>query len=187
MPRSSTLQNKQGTLLLAVILAAPAFAFADNIPAHSKGGSKYVSLSEGFTGQQELQDSSARCSFLFSSPKENGVQTPSISGATFSDIAKGDGGANLGALAGAGTGSDSRPGTGGDFGGNGGTSSGGDQGKGRGKHNGGNGDGAGSGVGSGDPAPVASVAEPGSRTLLLFGLAGFGMIFYRRRMLMIAI
>lgn len=181
------MKNKQGTLLLAVILAAPAFAFADNIPGHSKGGNNNVSLSEGFTGQQELQDGSAKCNFLFSSPKENGVQTTSISGASLSDFAKGDKSSNLGTLAGTGISSDSRPVNVVDFGSNKDSSFGRDEGKGRGKHNGGDGDGNGPGVGSGDPPPAVSVAEPGSQSFLLFGLAGMGTLFYRRKTLTNAI
>jgi hypothetical protein len=164
-------KNKQGTLLLAVILAAPAFAFADSVPCHSKGGNKYVSLSDGFTGQQELQDGSARCNFLFSSPKENELQTTSIS------------------VLSTGISSDSRPVTVVDFGGNKGTSFGRDKGKGRGKEHGGDGEGngAGAGVGSGGTSPLVSVAEPGLQTLLLFGLGGLGFVFYRRKTLTNAI
>jgi hypothetical protein len=173
-------EKKQGAFLLAVLLAAPAFAFADDISGHSKGGNKYVTLSEGLTGQQDLQESSARCNFLFSSPKENGVQTTSIAGASLSEIAKGGGGSNLGAPG-------SQPATLLTSGANEGASSGNGKGKGLGKQNGGAGDGIGTAAGSGGASPTVPIAEPSSQTLLLFGLAGLGMLAYRRKALTNAI
>ena len=181
------MKTKQGTLLLAVVLAAPAFAFADNISGHSQGGNKYVTLSDGFTSQQGLQDNSARCTFLFSSPKENGLRTSSFSGASLNEIAKGEESSNLGALSGTGMGSEGRPVTVVDFGGNKGSSFGRDKGKGPGKDNGGDGGGNGTGGGSDDPSPPALIAEPGSRALLLFGLGGLGLVCYRRKALTNAI
>jgi len=172
-------KKKQRAFLLAALLAAPAFAFADNISGHSKGGNKYVTLSEGLTGQQDLQESSARCTFLFSSPKENGVQTTSIAGASLSEIAKG-GGSNLGAPG-------SQPATLLTSGANEGASSGNGKGKGRGKQNGGAGDGNGTAAGSSGASPTVPIAEPASQTLLLFGLAGLGMLAYRRKALINAI
>jgi hypothetical protein len=185
------LKTKRAPLLLAVILAAPAFAFADNIPGHSRTGNSYVTFSEGFTEQQDLQGSSARCNFLFSSVKENGSGTGSVSGAFLTGFAKGDNDSNPGTLLNTEKESDSHPVMLVGFGGDGSKSSsfGRDKGKGRGKSNGGDGDGNGnaSGTGSGTPPPLTSVAEPGSQTLLLFGLAGLGMLFYRRKTLANAI
>ena len=176
------MKKQQGAFLLAVLLAAPAFAFADNISGHSKGGNKYVTLSEGFTGQQDLQESSARCNFLFSSPKETGVQTTSIAGASLSEIAKGDKGLNPGSL-GSGMGSGNQPATLLTSGANEGASSGNGKGKGHGKQNGGAGGGNGTVSGSGGSASTVFIAEPASQTLLLFGLAGLGMLSYRRKTL----
>jgi hypothetical protein len=95
------LKNHQATLLLAVILAAPAFAAADTIPGHSRSGINYVSFSEGLTDQQDLQGSSARCNFLVSSVKADASKT--------SSFAKGEKGANLGSDLSTGFGSDIRP------------------------------------------------------------------------------
>lgn len=181
------MKNQKTTLLLAVILAAPAFAVADNIPGHSKGGGKYVTLSEGFTERQDLQGSSARCNFLFSSIKENGSNASSIAGASLSEFVKGEKGSNPGALLNAGLESDSRPVRVFDFGANQGASSGKDKGKGQGKQNGGDGDGKATGTESGIPLALIPVAEPGSQNLLLVGLAGLGIVLFRRRTLMNAI
>jgi hypothetical protein len=175
------LKNQHAAFLIAVILAAPAFALADNIPGHSKSGNNYVTFSEGFTEQQDVQGSSARCNFLLGSIKENGSNTNSIPHASFSEFARGDKGSNFGALPNAGVESDSREVNLFDFRDNGNKSSsyGRDKGKGRGKHSG-DGDGGTSGTGSGTPDPLVAIAEPGSQTLLLFGLAGLGLVFYRR-------
>jgi hypothetical protein len=183
------MQNPRATLLLAVILAAPAFALADTIPGHSKNGNNYVTFSEGFTEQQDLQGSSARCNFLLGSIKENRWNTKSIPHGSFSEFAKGDKSSNFAALPNAGVESDSREVNLVDFRGNGNKNSsfGRDKGKGRGKHSGGDGEGNSSGTGSGTPLPVVSVAEPASQTLLLFGFAGLGLVFYRRKILTNAI
>jgi len=181
------LKNQQATLLLAVILAAPAFAVADNIPGHSRSGNNYVTFSEGFTEQQDLQGSSARCNFLLSSIKENGSKSSSIAGASFSEFGKDVKGSNLGALLNTGMESDSRAGKIVDFGANQGASTEKGNGKGQGKPKRGDGDGNSAGTGSGTPAPVVSVPEPASQTLLLVGLAGLGMGFFRRRTLTNAI
>jgi hypothetical protein len=183
------LKNQQARLLLAVILAAPALALADNIPGHSKTGNNYVTFSEGFSEQQDSQGSSARCNFLLGSVKETGANTDSIARASFSDFAKGDKGSNFGALLNTGMDSDNHQVRLFDFGGSQGASSDSDKdkGKGHGKGEGGDGDGNGTGSGSGAPSPVVSVAEPGSQSLLLFGLAGMGIFFYRRKTLTNAI
>jgi hypothetical protein len=174
------LKNKQGTLLLAVVLAAAAPAFADSIPGHSRSGNNYVAFSEGLTEQQDLKGNSARCNFLVSSIKEEGAKASSFAPASFSEFAKG---ANLGTYLSTGQRSDMPPPKVVDFGGNQGASSDNNNGKGKGKHNGtdGDGNGNGTGVGSGTPEPLIPIAEPGSQTLVLSGLAGLGMLFYRRK------
>jgi len=170
--------NKQEILILAAILFSPAFALADNSPA------KYVSLSDGFTDQQDWQNSSARCNFMFSLPKETGLQTNSIGGASLSEIAQGANRPDLGTQLSTGMDPDSRPGKWVDFDANQGASSEKEKGKGRGKHNAGDGNGNGIGVGVGGvvSSPLSSVPEPGSQTLLLFGLIGLG-IYCRRKTL----
>ena len=168
------MKNKQGILLLAFVFVAAAPAFADNIPGHSKIGSKYVTFSEGFADEQNSHGNSAQCNFVSGSTKENGLSTISLAGAFSSGFAKGEndsefGGGNSVKLV--------------DFGGNEGASSDKDKGKNRGKNDGGDGEGNGTGSGSGDASPAVSVAEPGSQALLLFGLAGLGMLFCRRKTL----
>jgi hypothetical protein len=175
--------NQKATLLLAVILAAPAFALADNIPGHSKSGINYVSFSEGLTELQGLDGNSARCNFLLSSIKVNGAEANYIARASFSQFAKGDNGSNSGTPLNTALASDSHPVKLADFGGNQGASSNDkDKGKGQGTDNGGDGKGNESGSGGDDP-PSVNIAEPGSQTLLLFGLAGLGMLVYLRRTL----
>jgi hypothetical protein len=181
------LKNHQATLLLAVILAAPAFAAADSISGHSRSGNNYVSFSEGLTDQQDLQGNSARCNFLVSSIKQEGSKTSSFVPASFSEFAKGEKGANPGTYLSTGPRSDIPAPKVVDFGGNQGASSDNNNGKGKGKHNGTDGDGNGTGVGSGTPEPLIPIAEPSSQTLVLFGLAGLGMFSYRRRTLTNAI
>jgi len=181
------LKNHQATLLFAVILAAPAFASADNISAHSRSGNSFVSFSEGLADQQDLKGSSARCNFLVSSIKEEGSKVTSFAPASFSEFAKGEKGANLGAYLSTGMGSDTHSIKLVDFGDNQGVSS--DNNNGKGKRNGTDGDGNGNGtrVGSGAPSPLFAVAEPGSQSVLLLGLAAVGMFFYRRKSLKNAI
>jgi hypothetical protein len=168
------LKNQQATLLLALILAAPVFALADHIPGHSRTGNNYVSFSEGFADQQDSQDNSARCNFLLSSIKENESGTISF--------AKGEKATNLGSYLSAGMGSNTQPVKLIDFGASQGASSDNDKGKGPVKHHGGDGDGNGSVGASGAPSPLI-VAEPGSQSLLLFGLAAVAMFFSGVRLL----
>jgi MYXO-CTERM domain-containing protein len=186
-PRSTTLKNQHATLLLAVILSAPTFAFADSIHDHPKGENKDVTLLGRFADQEDLQDSSTRRNFLLSSVKENGSKRSSNVGAAFGEFAKGDKNANLGLLLNDGMESDSHPVKLFDFDANQGASSDKDKGKSWGRHNGYDDDGNGTVVASGDISAATSVAEPGSQTLLLVGLAALGMFFSRRRKLTNAI
>ena len=177
------MKHIQGTLLLALMLATAAPAFADTIPGHSKGGNSYVSFSEGFAAQQDSQSSSARCNFFLGSVREIGSQTSSMAGASSGEIAKGEKdserGASLGAsLGSAGLGSDGHSVKLIDFGAGQGASSEKEKNKNKDRtHNGGDGEGNGTGSGSGVLSSTIPVAEPGSQTLLLFGLAGLGMLF----------
>jgi len=160
------MKNKRGILLLAVTFAVAAPAFADNVPGHSKGGSNYVTFSEGFAAEQNSHGNSAQCNFLSGSSKEHQLSTGSVAGESVSGIAAGENFVRAF-----------------DFGGNEGDSSDKDKGKGKGKHEGESGDGNGSGVGSGVLAPLVSVPEPGLQSLVLFGLAGLGIVSYRRKSL----
>ena len=175
------MKPKQAPLLLAVILAAPAFAFADNIPGHSKSGNNYVAFSEGLTDQQDSQGNSARCNFLLSSIKENGSET--------SSFARDEKSANFASHLSTGVDSNALPVTLVDFGPDQGASSDNDKGKDKAKGKQGEGSGNGNGTTSANSAssPDIAVAEPGSQPLLLFGLAGVGMLFYHRKTLTKAI
>lgn len=175
------MKSKQRTLLLAVMLAAPSFAFADSIPGHSAGAYKYVTFSEGFTSEQKSPGVSAECNFLFNAPKEIGLSTNSIVSSSSSEIAMREEGSVLGAGGEASGNSVNLV----DFNGNNGASSDDDKGKGKGKgkQGGGSSNGNGATSGSGAPSPSVLVAEPGSQTLLLFGLAGAALVFYRRKVL----
>jgi hypothetical protein len=163
--RSSTLKNQQATLFLAAVLAAPAFALADNVPGHSESGNTFITHSEGFPEQPDLQSNAARCNFLSSSAREEGLRTSSIAGASFGGITKGES-MNLF-----------------DFGEDQGTSSDSDNRMGHGKHNRGDVDGIATGIDCGTPSPAVPVPELGSQTLLLVGLAGLGMLFFLRKTL----
>ena len=164
---------KHGTLFLAFVLAAAAPAFADSVPGHSKDTNKYVTFSEDFLGQQDSQGNSAKCNFLSGSPNEAGSQKGSFSAAPFSGFSRGESATYTLKLV--------------DFGSSHGSSADKDNGKGKGKHDGKDKDGDGSGAGGGTPSPLIAIPEPGSQSLLLFGLAGLGMFVYRRKSLTNAI
>jgi hypothetical protein len=160
------MKYKNTAWFLAFTLVAAAPLFADTIPGHSRGGSKFVTFSEGFTSQQNGQGASAECNFLLGAPKENKLSTSSIAGSSSTGMAAS--GASVKFV---------------DFSGNNGASSDKDKGKGKGKgkQGGGSGNGNGTTPGSGAPSPLVAVAEPGSQALLLFGLAGLGMLVFRRK------
>ena len=169
------MQHKHVASILAFILASAAPAFADAFPGHATGGNKYVTFSEGFTSQQNSQGGAAECNFLIGVRGENGLSASSIVGASSS--APGASGESVKFV---------------DFTGNQGASSASSdkdkgKGKGKGKPSGGSGVGNGSGGGEGETGSVVLVAEPGSQSLLLFGLGGLGMLFFRRKTLPSAI
>jgi hypothetical protein len=179
--------NKQGTLLLAFILGTPAFAFADTIPSHVMGDERPVTLVEGFTDHMDVQASLARPNTLLTSVEENRPRLFASSGASESGKAKDDKGVDLGKLLSVENGFENQSIKLVDFHVDQGAFFERDKGKIHGKHNGNTGDGDGDSNGNGASGSVVSVAEPGSQTLLLFGLAGLGMIFYRRNYLRNAI
>jgi hypothetical protein len=179
------MRHKNAASFLAFTLAAAVPLFADSIPGHSRGGSKYVTFSEGFTSEQNVRGGSAECNFLLGAPKEKGLSTSTIVGSFSSAIARGEKGSELGS-GGASSGNSVHLV---DFSGNNGTSSDKDKGKGKakGKQGGASSGGNDAGAGNGGSAPVLPVVEPGSQSLLLVGLAGLGMVFFRRRTLTNAI
>lgn len=160
------MKYKNAASFLALALAAAVPLFADSFPGHSRGGSKYVTFSEGFTSQQNSQGGAAECNFLLGAPTATGLTTSSIAGLSSTGMAAS--GASVKLV---------------DFKGNQSASSDKDKGKGKGKgkQGGGSGNGTGTTSGSGAPAPLVAVAEPGSQSLLLFGLAGLGMLVFRRK------
>jgi len=175
---------KNTVWFLAFTLVAAAPLFADTIPGHSRNGSRFVTFSEGFTSQQNSRGGSAECNFLLGAPKENGLSTSSFAGSSSSALAMGEKGSELGS-GGASTGNSVHLV---DFSGNNGASSDDKgKGKGKGKQGGGSANGNGTTSGSSAPVPLIAVPEPGSQSLLLFGLAGFGLVYYRRKTLTIAI
>lgn len=169
------MKYKNAASLLALTLAAAIPLFADGI----KGGGKYVTFSEGFTSQQSGQASSAECNFLLGATKENGLSTSSIVGSSTSAMAMGEKGATLGSSAAPSGNSINMV----NFNGNNGASSDKDKGKGKGKgkQGGGSGNGNGTTSGNGAPSSVTVVTEPGSQSLLLFGLAGLAMLVFMRK------
>jgi hypothetical protein len=175
------LKNKEEILLLAVVLATAAPAFADNISGQSEFGNSHVAFSEGLTEQQEVKGSSARCSFLLDSVSQNGAKTYSIIRTSFSEFTRSDKRFNLGELQNAGMESDSGHVKLVDFDWGASPAKGKD--KGHKRYDGGDGEGNTMGNGSGTLSPVILAAEPGEQTLLLCGLAGLGMLCYRRKIL----
>ena len=171
------MKYKTAASFLALTLAAAAPLFADTIPGHSRGGSKYVTFSEGFTSQQNGQGASAECNFLLGAPKLSALSTSSFVGSSSNGLAMGEKGSALGS-GGAPSGNSINVIN---FSGNNGASSDKGKGKGKGKQGGGSGNGNGTTAGNGAPAPLIAVAEPGTQSLLLFGLAGLGMLGFRRK------
>lgn len=180
------MNNPRATAFLTIILIAPAIAFADDISGRSRGVSKNITFTDELTDQQDLKGNSARCNFLLGSRAENGSQTSSIAAASLSGLAKGEQDSELGMSLGATKTSDAHSPKLVDFGLNPGGSSDKDKGKGKGKYNGTD-NGGNAGVGNSAPSPLIAVPEPGAQTLLLVGLAGFGVVFYRRKTLTNAI
>ena len=190
------MRNKKGILVLAVVLVMAAPALADGISGQSKFGNGYATFSEGLTEQQEMKGSAARCNFLLDSVNENGAKTDSIIRASLSEFTEGDKGSRLGASKGSQVGALQSAGMEPnshhqvrlvDFDGDHGAFSEKDRGEGPRKYSGGDGEGNATGTDSGAFSPAILAAEPGLQTLLLFGLAGLGMLVYRRKTLTNAI
>ena len=153
---------KHGTLCLAFMLATSAPAFANSVSGHSKDANKYVTFSEDFLGQQDSRGNAAKCNFLSGSPNEAGSQKGSFSAASFSGLTSGESATHTLKLI--------------DFGSSLGSSTDKDNAKDEGKRNGKDKDGGGSGAGGSTPSPLIAIPEPGSQSLLLFGLASFGLV-----------
>lgn len=174
------MNNKQGILLLLAILGTPVFAFADTIPSHVMDDERLVTRLDGFTDDVDFHGSLAGHDTSLASLEENGPRIFASSGASESRTAKDDRGVDPGKLLGVENDIENLPIQLVDFQADQGVFFQRDKRKIHGKHNGNTGDGDGDRNGNGASGSVASVAEPGSQTLLLFGLAGLGMIFYRR-------
>ena len=169
------MKQVRGSFFLAVILSTAAPCFADQIPVDRMDGDRGSVSTQGLLHEKALQEASALRHFGPSAFKEDEFQNRFNPYFRMSDSSKDGGIAILATKIGSRLGSnnhqvswfdiDSRPGD--SFEGN-------DE-KGQRKVNGEAGD-----EGDGRVSLVA-VPEPGSLTLLLFGLTGLGMVFYRRK------
>ena len=174
------MKQARGLFFLAVILSTAAPGFADQIPADRMDRDRGSVSMQGLFHEKALQDVSALRHFGLNALKEDEFQIESIPYVRMSDLTKDGRIAILVTHVSSGPGSNDRQvrlfdidSRGDRFGRN--------EKKAHRKHNGrdrGDGDG---------PVSIVATPEPGSRTLLLFGLTGLGMVFYRRNWLRNAI
>jgi hypothetical protein len=164
------LKSKHASFLLAALLISTAPIFADKIPVDSKNESKGAVSARALAEKQGLHDLYATTDCGLS----GAIRPASTSDTRVGSFTEEDKSMGLGALVNSEANSGSTQEKVIDFGSNRANSSDKDKGKSHGKVNGNdeNGDGT-------TPAVVA-VSEPGSRLLLLIGLAGFGIFFLRR-------
>lgn len=173
------MKYKTATLFLALSFTAAVPAFADGVSNHSRSGGNFVTFSEGFTSSENLRGASAECNFLSGVSREKGLSASTMAGSFFSETAKGE--KSWMSVGGAGPSEDIANLV--DFTGNSGVSADKDNGKGKGKGKqvGESGNGNGTTSGSGDPSPTIAAMEPGSQSLVLWGLAGLGILAFRRK------
>lgn len=177
------MEHRHGSFLLAVVLSTAAPAFADRIPADFRDGDRGSVSMQGFPHKRALQDASVARNFGLSTFKEDEFRIEFSPAVRMSDFRKDGKISDVGALLNSGPGSDNRQMSLFDLGSKHGDSFGRDNEQGRWKHNENERD-----WDDGDgPRCVVATPEPGSQTLLLFGLAGLGMIMFRRNALKNAI
>ncbi|HWY05551.1 MAG TPA: PEP-CTERM sorting domain-containing protein [Candidatus Acidoferrales bacterium] len=168
------MKYKHPSFLLAVILTSAAPIFADRIPTASKNESRDAVFAQASAEKQGLHDLYAAGDCGLSGTKQNEVRFASMSDSRTGGFTQGDKSMSLGALVNSGANSSNHPVTVVDLGSNDRKFSHLGKGKSRGK-----GDADTDGGGS-TAASAIAVPEPGSRLLLLVGLAGLGVFFLRR-------
>jgi hypothetical protein len=170
-----------GSFFLAVILSTAPPSFADQIPVDRMDGDQGSVATQARFHEKALQDVSAVRHFGLSTLKEGKFQIEFDPDVRMSDFRKDGGIAILGTQVGSRPGSNNRQVRLFDVDSKHGDSFGGNDENAHRKLNGKGGD-----DGDGRVSLVA-IPEPESRTLLLFGLTGLGMVFYRRNWLRNAI
>lgn len=178
-PWRNHLKHKHGSFFLAVVLSTAAPAFADRISVDRMDGDRgSVSLQE-LPNRNVVQDASASRKFGLSRFKEDELRIEFNPAVRMSDFSKDAKISDLGALLNSGSGPNSHQASLFDLGSQHGDSFRWDAEKAERKHHERDRD--------NDDGPLVAVPEPGSGTLLLFDLAGLGMIVYRRNALKNAI
>ena len=171
------MKHRHGSFFLAVVLSTAAPAFADKIPVNLTEGDRGAVSMQGSPDKNALKDASASRTFGLSAFKEDASRIKLNPAVRMSDFSKDGKISDLAALLNSAPGLNNHRASLFDLGSKHGVSFGRDDEKARGKHNGRDRD-------DGDgPLSVVAIPEPGSLTLLLFGLAVLGMIVFRRNAL----
>jgi PEP-CTERM motif-containing protein len=151
-PWGDHMKHRHGTFFLAVVLSTAAPIFADEIPANFTQGDKGSVSMPGWLDKDALKDSFASCNLGLSTFKEDEFRIESNPAVLVSDFGK-DGKISLDVPLNSGLGPNDRPASLFDLSSN---------------------------RDSDGPLSVVATPEPGSFTLLLFGLAALEIIGYRR-------
>ena len=175
------MKQARGSFFLAVILSTAAPGFADQIPADRMDEDRGSVSMQRLFHERALQEVSALRHFGLSALKEDEFRIESNRYVRMSDFSKDGGIAIVAVQVGSGPGSSNRQVSLFDVDSRYSDSFGRNEEKAHRKLNWKGGD-----DGDGRVSLVA-IPEPGSRTLLLFGLTGLGMVFYRRNWLRNAI